>query len=91
VKIISLVGARPNFMKIAPLHRAFSKHPKIKSKIVHTGQHYDEKMSDIFFNQLELPKPDYYLGVGTGSHTQVTAKVMVQFEEVVAKEKPDLI
>ncbi|MEO1517126.1 MAG: UDP-N-acetylglucosamine 2-epimerase (non-hydrolyzing) [Bacteroidota bacterium] len=91
MKILNIVGARPNFMKIAPLHRAFQKHADIESKIVHTGQHYDERMSDIFFNQLELPKPDYYLGVGTGTHTQVTAKVMLAFEEVVNTEKPDLI
>ena len=91
MKILNIVGARPNFMKIAPLHRAFHKHPQINSKIVHTGQHYDERMSDIFFNQLELPKPHYYLGVGTGTHTQVTAKVMVEFEKVVNEEKPDLI
>ena len=91
MKILNIVGARPNFMKIAPLHRAFHKHPQIVSKIVHTGQHYDERMSDIFFNQLELPKPHYYLGVGTGTHTQVTAKVMVEFEKVVNEEKPDLI
>jgi UDP-N-acetylglucosamine 2-epimerase (non-hydrolysing) len=91
MKILNIVGARPNFMKIAPLHRAFQKYPQIQSKIIHTGQHYDERMSDIFFNQLELPKPDYYLGVGTGSHTQVTAKVMLEFEQVVIKENPDLI
>ncbi len=91
MKILNIVGARPNFMKIAPLHRAFQKYPAIESKIVHTGQHYDERMSDIFFNQLGLPKPDYYLGVGSATHTQVTAKVMVEFEKVVTEEKPDLI
>lgn len=91
MKILNIVGARPNFMKIAPLHRAFQQHSKIESKIVHTGQHYDERMSDIFFNQLELPKPDYYLGIGGGTHTQATAKIMLAFEEVVNQEKPDLI
>ncbi len=78
-------------MKIAPLHRAFQQHPQVISKIIHTGQHYDEKMSDIFFNQLELPKPDYFLGIGGGTHTQQTAKIMIAFENVVNTEKPDLV
>lgn len=91
MKILSVVGARPNFMKIAPLHRAFSKHPKITSKIVHTGQHYDEKMSDIFFNQLGLPKPHFHLGIGGGSHTHQKAHVMLAFEKILLKEQPDLV
>ena len=91
MKVLSIVGARPNFMKVAPLHRAFSKDPEIESKIVHTGQHYDAKMSDVFFNQLELPKPDYFLGVGGGSHTQQTAKIMIEFEQVMLAEKPDIV
>lgn len=91
MKILNVVGARPNFMKIAPLHRAFTAHPKIESKILHTGQHYDQKMSDIFFNQLELPQPDYYLGVGGGSHTFQKANVMLKFEEVLQKDRPDLV
>ena len=91
MKILSIVGARPNFMKIAPLHRAFSNNPNIQSKILHTGQHYDEKMSDIFFNQLELPKPDFYLGVGGGSHTHQKANVMLQFEKILLEEKPDVV
>ena len=91
MKILNIVGARPNFMKVAPLHRAFSKRQGVISKIVHTGQHYDAKMSDIFFNQLELPEPDHYLGVGGGTHTQQTARIMLQFEEVLKQEKPDLV
>jgi len=91
IKIISVVGARPNFMKIAPIHRSFQKQDKIESLIVHTGQHYDEKMSDIFFNQLELPKPDYYLGIGGGSHTFQKANVMLKFEEILLKENPDIV
>lgn len=91
MKILSIVGARPNFMKVAPLHRALKAIPGIESKIVHTGQHYDAKMSDIFFNQLGMPEPHYYLGVGTGSHTQVTARVMLEFEKVVEQECPDLV
>jgi UDP-N-acetylglucosamine 2-epimerase (non-hydrolysing) len=92
MKIISVVGARPNFMKVAPLHRAFQARDAIEeSLIVHTGQHYDEKMSDIFFEQLELPHPDRYLGVGSASHAQQTARVMTAFEEVVKEEDPDLV
>ena len=91
MKILNIVGARPNFMKVAPLHRAFSRRKGVVSKIVHTGQHYDARMSDVFFNQLELPQPDYYLGVGGGTHTQQTARIMLQFEEVLEKERPDLV
>ena len=91
MKVLNIVGARPNFMKVAPLHRAFKTYPDFDSKIVHTGQHYDERMSDIFFNQLEMPVPDYYLGVGSGSHAVVTAKIMVEFEKILQKEKPDLV
>ena len=91
MKIISVVGARPNFMKVAPLHRAFLKTGQIESKIVHTGQHYDERMSKIFFEQLELPQPDYYLGANNKSAVQLMAEIMVKFEEVVLKEKPDVV
>jgi UDP-N-acetylglucosamine 2-epimerase (non-hydrolysing) len=91
-KIISVVGARPNFMKAAPIHKAFRKHKDhIRHLICHTGQHYDGKMSKIFFDELELPKPDFYLDVGSGSHAAQTAKVMIEFEKVIEKEKPDLI
>lgn len=91
-KILSVVGARPNFMKMAPVHKELLKHKsKIIHKIVHTGQHYDKKMSDIFFKELELPKPHIYLGVGSESHSVQTAKVMIEFEKVVLKEKPDLV
>ena len=91
MKIISIVGARPNFMKVAPLHKAFSERPELESKILHTGQHYDEKMSDIFFNQLELPVPDFYLGIGGGSHTYQKANVMLAFEKILIEEKPDVV
>jgi UDP-N-acetylglucosamine 2-epimerase (non-hydrolysing) len=90
-KVLSVVGARPNFMKIAPVHKAFLNFPQITHLICHTGQHYDKKMSDIFFNDLELPKPDFYLGVGSGSHAEQTAGIMVKFEKVLEKEKPDLV
>ncbi len=97
MKIISVVGARPNFMKVAPLHKAIKKYNEknknsgIEHLICHTGQHYDKKMSKIFFEDLELPEPDFYLGVGSGSHSQQTAGVMVEFEKVLLKEKPDLV
>ena len=91
MKVIQVVGARPNFMKVAPLHRAIQKLAGSTSKIVHTGQHFDAKMSDVFFTQLELPTPDFFLGIGGGSHTEVTAKIMVAFEKIVEAEKPDLI
>lgn len=78
-------------MKVGPLHRAFEASGKIDSKIVHTGQHYDAKMSDIFFNQLGLPEPHYHLGVGGGSHTYQKANVMLKFEEVLLEERPDLV
>jgi UDP-N-acetylglucosamine 2-epimerase (non-hydrolysing) len=91
MKIINVVGARPNFMKVAPLHRAFEADPDITSLIVHTGQHYDEQMSDIFFRQLELPHPDIYLGVGSASHAEQTARIMTAFEPIVEDEEPDLV
>ena len=91
MNVIQVVGARPNFMKVAPLHRAIKNLPGWTSKIVHTGQHFDAKMSDVFFTQLELPKPDFFLGIGGGSHTEVTAKIMLAFEKIVESEKPDLI
>ncbi|HVO75049.1 MAG TPA: UDP-N-acetylglucosamine 2-epimerase (non-hydrolyzing) [Ignavibacteriaceae bacterium] len=94
-KIISVVGARPNFMKVAPIHKAFLKkginHSDIEHLICHTGQHYDEKMSKIFFDDLELPYPDFYLGVGSGSHAEQTARVMIEFEKILLQEKPDII
>jgi UDP-N-acetylglucosamine 2-epimerase (non-hydrolysing) len=93
MKIISVVGARPNFMKVAPIHKAFVKlnNKSIKHLICHTGQHYDDKMSKVFFDDLELPKPDYYLGAGSGSHAEQTAKVMIEFEKVLLRENPDLV
>jgi len=91
-KIISVVGARPNFIKIAPLHRAFLKYGhSIDHIICHTGQHFDKKMSEIFFNQLELPEPEFNLGISGGSHAQQTARIMIAFEEILVSEKPDLV
>ena len=90
--IISVVGARPNFMKVAPLHKAFLKHQdRARHLIVHTGQHYDEAMSKVFFDDLELPRPDFYLGVGSGTHAQQTARIMVEFEKVLDTVHADLV
>lgn len=91
-KILSVVGARPNFMKMAPIHKQFLRYKlSINHRIVHTGQHYDRAMSEIFFKELELPKPHIYLGVGSLPHTEQVAKIMTEFEKVLAKEKPDLV
>ena len=79
-------------MKVAPLHKAFRKYgDRVRHLIVHTGQHYDEAMSRIFFGDLELPQPDFYLGVGSGSHAQQTARIMVEFEKVLEQVHPDLV
>ncbi|RIV19385.1 UDP-N-acetylglucosamine 2-epimerase (non-hydrolyzing) [Fibrisoma montanum] len=91
MKIMNIVGARPNFMKVAPLHRAFRQQPGFQSLIVHTGQHYDARMGDVFFGQLGLPAPDYYLGIGGGTQTRQTADIMLRFDEVMAAEQPDLV
>lgn len=90
-KIITAVGARPNFIKVAPLHREFKKYPDITHRIIHTGQHYDDNMSKVFFEDLELPEPDLDLGIGSGSHGEQTGKIMIEFEKVVMAERPDLV
>jgi UDP-N-acetylglucosamine 2-epimerase (non-hydrolysing) len=91
MKIMNVVGARPNFMKIAPIMREMNRFPEIHSLLVHTGQHYDFEMSQIFFQDLDLPKPDFHLDVGSGSHAVQTARVMMTFEKVLEQEKPDLV
>jgi UDP-N-acetylglucosamine 2-epimerase (non-hydrolysing) len=91
MKVLNVVGARPNFMKIAPIVEEMSRVPEIHGILVHTGQHYDAGMSDVFFRDLGIPRPDVHLGVGSGSHAEQTARVMVEFEKVCLAEKPDLI
>ncbi len=81
MKIVHVVGARPNFMKIAPVMKAIGRARFAEQKLVHTGQHYDFKMSDVFFTDLGMPVPDIHLGVGSGSHAEQTAKVLVGFEK----------
>lgn len=91
MKIACVVGARPNFMKIAPILEAIKKYPSILPLLVHTGQHYDYRMSQVFFEDLDIPEPDVYLGVGSGSHAVQTGKIMMAFEEVVLEHRPDLV
>lgn len=90
-KIVHVVGARPNFMKAAPVLSAIEAHGGAEQFLVHTGQHYDENMSEVFFRQLGLPRPDVNLGVGSGSHAAQTAEVMVRFEDYVLETRPDLV
>jgi UDP-N-acetylglucosamine 2-epimerase (non-hydrolysing) len=91
MKILAIAGARPNFMKIAPLMWELRRRPGIQSYLVHTGQHYDERMSKLFFEELNIPRPDIDLGVGSGSHTVQTAEVMKRFEPVVLEQRPDVV
>ena len=91
IKIINIVGARPNFIKIAPIMAAYKAHVDIEPILVHTGQHYDEQMSDLFFHQLGIPEPDINLEVGSASHAVQTAEIMKTFEPVVMHNKPDAI
>src|ERR1051326_2955596 len=91
IKIVNVCGARPNFMKIAPLMRAYRAHANVRPLLVHTGQHYDERMSDLFFRQLEIPKPDINLEVGSASHAVQTAEIMTRFEPVVLEHRPDWV
>jgi len=91
MKIFLVVGARPNFMKLAPLWRELKKNGKFEPYVVHTGQHYDYEMSKVFFEDLGLPEPDFYLGVGSDTHARQTANTMVKLEELFLKEKPDLV
>src|SRR5574341_1291378 len=91
LKIVNVVGGRPNFPKIAPILEAMAEVPTFAALLVHTGQHYDHEMSRIFFEDLKIPEPDFFLGVGSGSHAQQTARVMVEFETVLEKARADLV
>lgn len=91
MKIVHVVGARPNYMKIAPVMKAVAAAGFASQRLVHTGQHYDVAMSDVFFTDLGMPVPDVHLGVGSGSHAEQTAKVMTGFEQICLAEKPDLV
>ena len=91
VKVLCVAGARPNFMKIAPLLRAFSENPLFDAKLVHTGQHYDDALSKVFFDELEIPRPDQDLGVGSASHATQTAEIMRCFEPIIEAEQPRIV
>ena len=91
-KLALIVGARPNFMKAAPLIEKLRSHSdKLKTSLIHTGQHYDYELSQLFFEQLKMSEPDTYLGVGSGSHAYQTAQIMMRLEDLLIEEKPDLV
>ena len=90
MRVLHVVGARPNFMKAAPVYRALESDGHVQT-VIHTGQHYDAQMSDVFFSQLEMPEPDENLNVGSASHAQQTAAVMSKFEPIVMQRRPDLV
>jgi UDP-N-acetylglucosamine 2-epimerase (non-hydrolysing) len=89
--ILHVVGARPNFMKAAPVLRALGAYPDLRQTLVHTGQHYDPAMSQIFFDQLEMPQPDFNLGVGSCTHAEQTARVMMSIDPILLDRRPDLV
>ena len=91
MKILTIVGARPQFIKAGTVSREIAKHKNIEEIIVHTGQHYDANMSDIFFEEMQIPKPHYFLGIGSKSHGAMTGQMIEKIEEVVLKEKPDWV
>jgi len=89
--VLHVVGARPNFMKAAPVLRALTTSAGVRQTLIHTGQHYDSNMSGVFFQQLEMPEPDVNLGVGSGSHAQQTAEIIARLEPIILERKPDLV
>jgi UDP-N-acetylglucosamine 2-epimerase (non-hydrolysing) len=91
IKILCVAGARPNFIKIAPLMRVLGKNPRFDARLLHTGQHYDAKLSKVFFEDLKIPKPDIELEIGSASHAQQTAEIMRRFEPVLQSEQPQAV
>lgn len=91
MRILNVVGARPNFVKIAPILRAMQGHPQLEPLLVHTGQHYDQELSGTFFEEMAIPTPNFTLGVGSGTHAEQTARIMLAFEPVLLKCRPDLV
>lgn len=91
MKLAHVVGARPNFMKVAPVFTALAQYGCVTQTLIHTGQHYDKEMSDIFFQQLQLPHPDFNLAIGSASHAVQTAQIMMRLEELLLAERPDLV
>ena len=90
-KIYLVAGARPNFMKIAPVVRALQTRQCLEFKIIHTGQHYDREMNDVFFEELGIPQPDVFMAAGGGTHAQQTARIMMAFEEFCEADPPDAV
>ncbi len=91
LRVVNVVGARPNFMKVAPIAEAMARHPGFAPRLVHTGQHYDPAMSKVFFDELGLPVPDVHLGVGSASHAVQTARILIAFERLLLADRPDLV
>jgi len=91
VRVASVVGARPQFIKAAVVSRALRGRSEAKEILIHTGQHYDENMSDVFFEELDIPKPDHHLGVGSGTHGVQTGRMLEALERVLLDEKPDQV
>src|SRR5208337_1000758 len=91
VHVLHIVGARPNFMKVAPVLNALKDHANVTQTLVHTGQHYDVNMSEVFFQQLKIPAPDVNLAVGSGTHAKQTAEIMMRLEPVILERQPDLV
>src|SRR6187402_3441005 len=89
--VCHVVGARPNYMKVAPVWAALEHHGMVDQRLIHTGQHYDRNVSDVFFEELPLPEPHYRLEVGSGTHGVQTAKALVGLEEVFDELRPDLV
>src|SRR5258708_26717386 len=90
-RILNIVGARPNLPKIAPIIREMQRHPEIEPLLLHTGQHYDENLSDIFFRQMGIPAPQTNLGVGSGTHAEQTAEILKRVEPILLELQPDLV
>ncbi len=90
-KICTVVGARPQFIKLAVVSRVLRKQPEFQEVLIHTGQHYDHNMSDVFFEEMDIPKPDYNLGISGGTHGQMTGRMLEEIEKVFLKEEPDLL
>ena len=91
MKIVTILGARPQFIKAGSVSREFAKYTNLKEVIVHTGQHYDANMSDVFFDEMKIPKPNYFLGIGGKSHGAMTGQMIEKIEEVLVKEQPDWV
>ncbi len=91
MKIVAVAGTRPNFIKIASLMREFRRRERVQSVLVHTGQHYDRQMSEAFFDDLEIPRPDIELGIGSGSHAVQTGQILIKMEDVLLRERPDVL